>query len=487
MKWKRNAFGAKLWRYFALFAAIIFAALWLLQTVFLQSFYNGMVIRNVEAVAEQIAAQQDDTELGRYLDSLASENSLLIFLTDRRGAILYSTDEHSHAYAGADKTRQTDDQHGGSGELLGWQIGAKRNLSLPQEYGVFLQRLEESGDGTVGYPVDNGSAYVYGMTLGDAALYISTPLGAVGATVAILRTQLIWITAASLLLAFIIAYFIARRFARPVAVLSAQAGHMAQGELARGFEKGFCAELDELADTLEQTAATLARTENFRREFLANISHDLRTPLTMIRGYAEMVRDISWEDEKQRETDLTVIIREANRLSGLVGDILDYTALQAGTRENAFEAIDLSAAAREVLAQFEPLCARGSCRIDACVEPGLTVCGDRRQLARVLYNLIDNAISHAGENKAVQVTVKAAGAGVRAEVRDFGAGISPEDLPHIWERYFTLKQQKRNEQGSGLGLAISKEILKAHGAEFGAESEWGQGSIFWFELKSIKG
>ena len=105
---------------------------------------------------------------------------------------------------------------------------------------------------------------------------------------------------------------------------------MAGGDFKRGFEKGFCSELDELSDTLDQTAFDLAQAENFRQELLANVSHDLRTPLTMIKGYAEMVRDISWEDEEKREADLAIIIREVDRLTGLVNEILEYSALQAG-------------------------------------------------------------------------------------------------------------------------------------------------------------
>lgn len=493
MKRKFKSFGVKLWVYFALFAAIIFVALWLLQTVFLQNFFNGMAIKNVKEVAAQIAASQNDADLASLLDNLAYKNSLLIFLTDGQGTIFYSTDEHSHIYKGNraphDEDDRNDNPYRAPNEILSWQIGALRNLSLPQDYDIFLQNLSESKDGTVGYQINNDSAYVYGMTLsekgGDRILYISTSLGAVGATVAILRTQLIWVTGASLLLAFAIAFFIARRFSRPVTVISAQAKHLAEGDFTAGFQKGFCAELDELADTLSQTSSELSKAESFRREFLANISHDLRTPLTMIRGYAEMVRDISWGDDMQRETDLSIIIRETNRLTGLVNEILEYTSLQSKVQTMKYEGVDISVAAQKVLAQFEPLCARNGYNIEAHIEASLTVYGNRRQLSRVLYNLIDNAISHAGEKKTVKVVLKDAGMVVRAEVCDFGNGISKNDLPYIWERYFTLKQQKRNEKGSGLGLAISKEILLAHNANFGVESTEGQGSTFWFELKKV--
>jgi len=187
-------------------------------------------------------------------------------------------------------------------------------------------------------------------------LYVSTTLEAVGATIGILRTQLIWITIAAILLAFGIAFLISRRFTKPVAALDRQARKMAESGKLDGIEKGFCSELDGLADTLYQTAVALNKAEQSRREFLANISHDLRTPLTMIRGYAEIIRDISWEDEAQRENDLAIIIRETNRLTELVNDILEPTALQSQTHTAQYEAVDLSAIARDAIRQFAPLC-----------------------------------------------------------------------------------------------------------------------------------
>ena len=489
MKCDRRSLSVKLWTYFAAFAAAILAVLWLCQTVLLQTFYDRMAIQNVQAVAEEIAAQPERNDLGDWLDGLAYENSFLIFLTDAQGDVLYSTDEHSGVYRLESTGRENtgENPHHPSSEILSWQIGAGRHLNLPPDFPAFMERLKNSGDGVAGYQLADSSTYIYGMRFptasGDKILYISATLEAVGATVSILRKQLVWITGTSLLLALGIALLVARRFAKPVAALDAQARRMADGGGLDGFEKGFCSELDALADTLCQTAAALSKAEQLRKEFLANISHDLRTPLTMIRGYAEMVRDISWEDSQQRENDLSIIIRETNRLTELVNDILELTALQSQTQAAQYGAIDLSAVTRDVLRQFAPLCEQGGCAVISELEPGLLVWGDSAQLSRVLYNLIDNAISHAGEQKKVHVSLKRTEQSARAEVRDFGGGIPQEEIPHVWERYFTSRQRKSKREHSGLGLAISKEILLAHGAEFGVDSETGQGSCFWFAIK----
>ena len=197
---------------------------------------------------------------------------------------------------------------------MNWQIGNYKNL--PDGYDEFLSALSQSEDGTVEYKTD--SQYVCGRYIETAddeqtVLYVSAALGAVGATASIIRMQLLWVTALSLVIAFLIAWFLARRFAVPVGQLSDQAKMLADECYKPQFQKGFCSELDELSDALDQTAGELAEAKRYQKELLANVSHDLRTPLTMIKGYAEMVRDISWEDEAQRAADTGIIIREADR------------------------------------------------------------------------------------------------------------------------------------------------------------------------------
>lgn len=171
MKFNTKSLGVKLWACFVLFAAAIFAVLWLCQTVFLQTFYDRMVIRNIQTAAEQIAAQRSWADFGDWLDNLAYENSFLIFLTDAQGNVLYSTDEHSRAYhrknAAAKDTG--DNPYHEANEILNWQVGAGRHLNLPPDFSSFMERLNISGDGTAGYRLTDGSTYIYGTRLGAAS------------------------------------------------------------------------------------------------------------------------------------------------------------------------------------------------------------------------------------------------------------------------------------------------------------------------------
>ena len=483
----RKTFGGKLRLSFILFALVIFAALWLLQTVFLQAFYHHAITRNVQKAALEIVSQQESDRLHELMESLASENSLLVYLTDWNGGILFSTDEHAAAYRRNPRVSSDDDNpYHKRGELWNWQIGAYRNL--PQNYSAFLEKLSQSaerlcGEKAVGYATEDGTAYVYGAELSAvrSVLYLSVPLDAVSGTVSILRAQLLWVTLASLALGFLMAKRLSKQFSVPVAAITAQAEHMAEENFNAQYKKGFCAELDALSDTLERTASSLRKLETSRRELMSNVSHDLRTPLTMIKGYAEMVMEISWSDEAQRNEDLSVIIRETDRLTELVNDILEYSSVRS--RPMNPEPFDLSAAARYVAEQFAPLCVQKGYAMETQIEPNLRTNGVETEIKRVFYNLIDNALRHSGEEKRIRLTLKNAGTFSRAEVRDYGQGISKENLSHVWERYFTARQ-RRNE-GGGLGLAITKEILERHHARFGAESEEGKGTLFWFELERL--
>lgn len=502
MKLNRKSFAMKLWLSFVLFATLIFGVLWLLQIVFLQNFYDKMVIKIVKKTASEIAAGQDSGDWESMIDTLAVQNSLLIYITDRQGNIIYSADEYSSAYNENRTWHMTEEKSNNpyrdTDQPLNWQLGAASSHRLPQDYSTFLELLADSHANQIDYSLEDNRVFIYGMKLPtvdlesvlpgnqELFLYISTTLGAVGATARILRIQLIWVTMASLVISFTIAFFLSRRFSRPISALSTQAKKMADGTFDSCRGKGFCTELDELADTLGQTSEALQKAEDYRRQLLANVSHDLRTPLTMIKGYAEMIRDISWEDSEKREADLDIIIRETDRLSILVNDILKYSAMKNDEAPMDFAEINISAAVQDMIKQFEPFCKQGDYRIEQLIAPDQYVNGDKKQLMRVLYNLTDNAIHHTGTSRTIRIEVKNLRTKVRVEIHDYGEGILPHELPFIWERYFTSKERSGIHHGSGLGLAIVKEILIAQKAYFGVESIPGKGSVFWFELKNAR-
>ncbi len=479
---KRKSFGTKLWLWFVLFSAVIFLMLWLLQTVFLQSFYNRMAIRNVESAVGKMTSHASDSDFYEVIDEIAVSNSLLVFVTDADGNVLYSADEYQRLYGGA---KQADDgtrnpYH--ADDVMNWEKGALRNL--PYSYQTLVNQLDGAETGRVGFVTGDETAYVSGVRLEDGRiLSVSLPLGTVGGTVGILRAQLVWVSVLSLVLGFVLAWVISKRFEKPVAQIAVSAREIAGGNFHPALPKGFCAELDELSDTLAETASRLEKAQNTQREFLANVSHDLRTPLTMIKGYAEMVKEISWSDAEKRGEDLDIITREVDRLTALVNEILDFSAMQSNDVPQEYGVIDLSRAACEVIGQFTSFCEQSGYVIETEITDGITVSADEAQIKRVIYNFIDNAVNHTDESKKIKVSLTARDGSARFAVTDYGKGIADEDLPYIWDRYYTARNRKNKAVVSGLGLSIAKEILTAHRAKFGVDSK--NNCVFWFELFGV--
>ena len=452
------------------FAVVIFTVLWLLQTVFLQEFYNGMIIRNTVKVADRIASESQSSGITSYIDDISRKNSILVFVTDTDGNIIYSSDEYKKGHRGRLRNEPTD-----------FKNEYHQYRELPENYSEFLSAVKASGSGEAELQSDD--VYVYGKLIDfygseeKAVLYVGTTLNAVGSTVRIIRIQLMWVTLLSIVIAFVLALFMSKSFSKPVSQLNEKAHKLGENDDDVDFCKGFCTELDELNKTLDTTSEKLKKSKEFQNELLANVSHDLRTPLTMIKGYAEMIRDISREDEKQCAEDVAVIVEETDRLTALVNEILEYSELQMYDSENVMNDVDLSETVSSVADSFGNLYSKDGYVFERNIADGVHVKGNVSRLQRAVYNLLDNAVRHAGEDKWVGISLKPDKGKAIIEISDHGSGIAPDELEHIWDRYYTKRQ--RNGKGvSGLGLAIVKQIVSQHNGVCNAGSEIGTGSVF---------
>lgn len=477
------------------FTAVIFTALWLLQTVFLQRFYNGMLIRSTVSTAEKIVAHSSESDIGDYIDELSRKNSILVFVTDKDGNVLYSSDEYKKMHRFREDGEKPDmkpsekpddmpelpppDERAGQKMHEFDDRGSYREL--PANFNRLISKLEGSEDGTAELRSDD--MYICGRYIDyygadeQAVLCLGTTLNAVGSTVHILRIQLLWVTLLSVVIAFVLAWFMARSFSRPISQLTEKAHKLAENSGDVSYREGFCSELDELSETLDDTSEKLRRSREFQNELLANVSHDLRTPLTMIKGYAEMIRDISREDEKQCAEDVAVIVDEADRLTALVNEILEYSELQMTDAEPVMSDVDLAETVRTVADNFSNLYSKDGFTFECNIAERVHIHGNASRLGRAVYNLMDNAVRHAGENKWIGVTLRIVGDKAVIEVSDRGEGIAPEELDRIWDRYYTSRQRK-GKGASGLGLAIVKQTVTLHKGVCVAESEAGKGSTF---------
>ena len=313
-------------------------------------------------------------------------------------------------------------------------------------------------------------------------LMLNSEMEPLNATVETLKTQF-WMIAFILLWgALLLAILISRNISAPIKKMNRAAKRLAQGGYDADFRVSGYREVTELSESLTNASEQLSQNDRLQKELIANISHDLRTPLTMIVGYSEVMRDLPGENTPE---NVQVIIDETERLSQLVNDLLDLSKLQAGTRVLNVETINLTELIESTLLRYEKLTQKDGYRIEYDVDASVEVRADRTMLLQVIYNLINNAINYTGEDKLVRVTQRLTGNSqrVRVSVTDSGAGIPPEQIPLIWDRYYKIdKVHRRAMIGTGLGLSIVKQILEAHHTTYGVESKEGDGSTFWFEL-----
>ncbi len=356
-----------------------------------------------------------------------------------------------------------------------------------------ISRLENSSDGKIEYTIEDSRmrapTIVYGAILeGETKerlyLYINGLLEPIDSTTSVLKNQLIIVTIISLFLAIWLSFFIATKLSKPITNVTSSAALLAKGNYNVVFERGDYTEINQLADTLNFATTELSKTEELRRELIANVSHDLRTPLTLIKSYAEMIRDLSGNNPDKRTSHLKVIIDETDRLNILVNDMLDLSKIQSGIIEIDYKAFDIVETTRNILKKFAVLTEISGYKFFLNGDRDTIVIGDERKIEQVLYNLISNAVNHTGEDKLVTINVENKGEYIETRIIDTGKGIPQDEIPHIWERYYMVgKTYKRGVVGSGLGLSIVKGILLAHDVKFGVESTLDEGSTFWFQLK----
>lgn len=464
--------------------------------------------RSVEQEAISIL-ESDSEEKEDQLDQLAAKNNITIYVTDTSGNALYNceyiattkmstlpNEEFLRYYKEAQDNggstviefkgnhNKTFEKQNGDTESSTEAVSAPQP---PQEDSSIPQPPE--ADGFVqnyGQDMAESIIYVDVLTSDNTAcvLMVNTVLTPVSATVDTLRIQMIWITVVMIILSLLIALAISKKVSRSMIRVNNAAKKLAKGDFNVSFDGKDYREIAELSETLNQAATDLGKNEKLQKELIANVSHDLRTPLTMIIAYSEVMRDLPGENTPE---NVQVVIDEAKRLTNLVNDMLDISKLQAGALEMKLSEFNLTDRIQKVLERYNKLKEQDGYRIDFEYQEEVYVCADEFKIFQVIYNLINNAINYTGSDKRVLVSQLVKEQIVRIEVIDSGEGISEENLPYVWDRYYKVdKTHKRAVMGTGLGLSIVKNILELHHAEYGVESILSAGSKFWFELPVIE-
>ena len=288
--------------------------------------------------------------------------------------------------------------------------------------------------------------------------------------------------AAALIFAFSMsaAWLFSEWFTKPLRQLSGAARQVAQGNYAVHVETRRNDELGDLAQDFNHMAQEVQYAAQMQRDLLANVSHDLRTPLTLIKGYAETVRDITGDDKAHRDEQMNIIMDEADRLTALVSSVMELSKVTSGTERCVRVHFDMAQLCDEVSERYDAVCTQNGWKLELQLpDEELPVYADPDMMQRALHNLLGNAMHHIGPDGLFVLRAFRCPEGVRVEVEDHGPGIQAEDLPYIFDRYYRSRSDA-GKQGTGLGLSITKAIFQQHGFRFGVQSTVGKGTVFWF-------
>jgi len=493
-KWKKNVLrGMGLrWRiliYLLGFAIIMVLLLWLFQIVYLDDFYEKIKKDQIETAYINIAQNIDTEDLQNYVEEVALQYNLCasIYSLERANGLIFGSEE----IVKVDILSDCIIHHIDTMEISRIYHEA---VAAPDGYMEIFSRVRfnfiQSDDS--GFPQgiltkDEGlsKSLVYARITEDGSgasymVLLNSSITPVTATVNTLRVQLIFISLILIGLALGLSLVIARRLSRPISKINEAAKRLGKGDFSGNFAAGNYKEISELADTLNFASAELARTDTLQKELVANISHDIRTPLTMISGYAEYMRD--FPDEDHRES-IEVIVEETGRLRDLVNDILDTSRMSAGVNIINPRVFDFSDSLAGFIRNYNHLIEPQGYRIELLAEEEVWLHADEQRLMQAIGNMLNNALTHIGSDKLIKVRQTVKGNIMRLEISDQGCGIAAGDVPHIWERYYRTDASAKGNHSSGLGLSIVKGILELHGGKYGVITAPGQGSTFWFELK----
>ncbi len=457
----------KLWIGMMALVFVVIILLWMFQIVFLKSFYTNKHISDIKSEASSIlklVEGSENQELKNKLDQFSFNNNLSAELFDKNGISIYLAGSQ-----GGNGQMPMINNHART-DILNQALSGKVSevqLTHPRFGNKFM---------LIGLPVSTNSQI-------SGVLLINMPLAPVEDTVAILKQQLLYITIILLAASLLISFIISRSFTKPILKIKKVSESMASGDFSVRINTNKQDELGKLAETINYMGQQLSKIESLRKDLVANVSHELRTPLSLIRGYAETIRDVTGDVQEKREKQLEIIIEETERLSGIVDDILNLSQLQAGYSKLDKSTFAVQQLLDNVMPKYDDLREKTGIDIVLKGDASVPVEADISRMEQVLHNLIYNAFNHTPKGGKITIVVIDKIKTVRIEVTDTGAGIEPEDIPHIWDRYYRAENKKEKTTiGSGLGLAIVKGVLQAHEAQFGVESIIGTGTTFWFEI-----
>ncbi len=441
-----------------LFSVAILVVMWFFQIIFLRVYYEKYQLKSLRHVEKVLNRKKYTLD---EIERIAYDNDI---------CIEYFYDDRYYLFNGLNNDC-----------LLNTKSEGIKNIIIN-----FIDSDKSREVIKLNNPNNDSKSIMYNIKVNDGYLFLNTSLEDVDSITSILRNKLIYVTMIIIVLAILMSFHLSKTLNEPIINITNEAKKLSKGNLKLNFEESNIKEIDELANTLIYANNEINKTDELRRDLLANVSHDLKTPLTMIKAYAEMLRDIdNLSDDKKRE-NLNIIIDETDRLNILVNDILNLSKLESNKETLDKSEFDLVELIKKIVKKFDILVEKEKYEFILDMPKKAYVFGDKNKISQVIYNLVNNAVNYTGKDNKVYINVIENKKSYLVEIKDTGKGIKEEELNIIWDKYYkNEKNHKRNKVGTGVGLSIVKNILESHQFKYGVTSTINKGTTFYFEIEKI--
>ncbi|MCH5185417.1 MAG: HAMP domain-containing histidine kinase [Oscillospiraceae bacterium] len=469
---KLSKMSVRLWLIMMTLVVFTVAAMWTVQIIILESSHikteEDKLESSVAAVSGELTSGDLVENIGilSYLGKTASEK---ILIADANGELI-AVYAYGHP---VDMEREPEDN------IIMWEMIKKSdeydNITVRKPYSreICLNRRV--------YAYETGLPVTYNGT--DAYLILYRSFSDLHKVIDINRRQLILLSILLTLASAVLAAILTRKFIKPVYIIKNSIDELAKGNLDEIPDLKLKDEMGRLAESVKELSLSLQRVDKLRKEVIANVSHELRSPLALIGGYAEMARDIHRSDDEKRTGDLDLIISESNRMSEMVSDILDYSQLRAGYMKLNRDLYNLCEIAESEIMHCKKSADEYDIKIKfAADKDEILISADAPKICRVIRNLLYNAINHTKNNGVVTVEIHSEN-NVRVDVKNPGESIPEQDRALIWERYRRSQHRGGRHAGTGIGLSIVSAILDAHEMKYGVDCADGITS-FWLEYET---
>lgn len=473
---KLNSLQWQIGKYLFLFSVIITGIIFLFQIVLLEPMYESNKINSIKTVGEYVEKSLESDNLDDFVDYMQSQSDTCI--------MIYESDstEGEQASIGNKGCMVSPLSSAQKSEFVSEAIASSNHTYLAKVTNKFddfdFDKKTKSNVDTIVY------TKIVTTDTTNAIIMVSGSITPVNATTSTLAGQMQYIWICMMLCIVLLTIVMYRRIAKPIIGITNNAKTLPKGEYTIDPSTNRYQESEDLNNTLAQAAQDIHKADKAKRDLISNVSHDLRTPLTMIGGYGEMMIDLP---EEKTDENIQVIVDETKRLNALVNDLLDMSRLQDGRITLEKEDFDLTEVLKTQLAKYDVLKLQEGFNIESELIDDITVNADKKRIEQVINNFMNNAVNYGGNAKHIIVREIKKDDIVRVEIQDFGEGIAQEDLDNIWDRYYKVdKEHVRVSNGSGIGLNIVRQILELHNAKYGVTSKLHEGSTFYFELPIIK-